>query len=830
MLVEYIKLHKYKRLMLSNTTTFEWTPMGNLMIILGSNGSGKSSIMEELSPLPPRHVQFVKGGQKVFKCSHRSSKYIMSSLYETGTGYHSFLKDGEELNNGHTFKIQEELCYQEFGITREIHDIATGKIKFTNLNTAKRRELLTRMSPVDLNYAFTVFHKLRQEHRSQKGVMDLMTKRLVSENHDVPSDNEVTLLKEASQRLTTKLNALFNERVVYNERTFNSPEHAKHNLNTILDKAKALLKEHVTLPDFVKVHDAEGFDVLNTTVINQRTNVEALIARLAEELEKLKAMDRSDLDTAEADLEALESELVKRELELIHQTNALDNYDGFFPLVKVQIVSESALITLENLFKQWHALLTAFPENEDRYYSREKAELKTTRLKAVQAELSHLNAKFIGLKTRIRSIKECELIECPKCEHGFKPGVTQEEHDSLIVNAKLYPEQIQTLELELTELEEYLERFKEYYTYVSRFGNLTREFPMFQPLWNKCISETVMFVKPASYIGQALDWYNVSQVYTKNALNQLQIDNLTKRIKAINEIDKDAVGYIRNRSKELQGELSELYGESTTLSNKGHWLVQVKKDILSRVHAIDTILEEHKQWHVNCTKYRDYLLSEAYNAEIHTLQIKLAENTRTLSTLEQKDTTIRTLENEVTNATTVHGDLSILIKAMSPNGGLIGKYLLMFMQGVTTLVNAYISEIWTYPLEVLAAKVDKDELDYNFPINVADGAIITNDIAEGSESQLDIINFAFKLTILKFLGVNELPLFLDEFGRTFDEQHKDNLIPFVTNLIDNGLFRQVFFISHLATTHGAFNLAEFIVIDPSNITVPDVYNQNVTIG
>lgn len=789
-----------------------------------------SSVMEELSPLPPRHIQFTKGGKKIFKCSHKGSKYVLTSVYEFGTGHHSFIKDDEELNNGHTYKIQDELCYQEFGINREIHEIAVGKIKFTNLNTAKRRELLTRMSPVDLNYAFNVYHKLRQEHRSQKGVMDLMTKRLVSENHDVPSDNEVTLLREESARLTVRLNALFSEKTNHNERTYSSIEQAQSNLDSIEYRAKELLLSHIEMPDFVNVADMEAYNELLNTVTNQRTNLEALIQRLAEELEKLKAMDKSDLDTSEEELAALENELAERELNYIKDKETLDNYLGYFPIVQLQVNSDSAYGTLENAFKQWHTLLTTFPENEDRFFSQDKAMDSADRLKAVQLELNHLNGKFIALKSRVRAIKECELIECPKCEHGFKPGVTREEHDLLVANAKLYPDQIEALEREEKTLEDYLERFNVYYTYVSRFVNLTREFPMLQPVWDKCTEDAVMFVKPSGYIMQALDWYSASKVYIQNALNTIQIENLNKRIKAIAEIDKDAMGYIKARSKEINAELVEMYGDNTVLENRRYVLTQVKQTILNKIAAMATVLKDYEQWQSDCIKYRDYLLSEAYTAEINALQINLAETTRTLSNMEQKETTIRTLENEVNNATLTHKDLSVLIKAMSPNGGLLGKYLLTFMQGVVTLVNAYINEIWTHPLQVLPSKVDKDELDYNFPIDVADGAVVTNDIAEGSESQLDIINFAFKLTILKFLGVNEMPLFLDEFGRTFDEQHRDNLIPFITNLIDNGLFRQVFFISHLATTHGAFNLAEFIVIDPSNITVPDTYNENVKIS
>ena len=81
----------------------------------------------------------------------------------------------------------------------------------------------------------------------------------------------------------------------------------------------------------------------------------------------------------------------------------------------------------------------------------------------------------------------------------------------------------------------------------------------------------------------------------------------------------------------------------------------------------------------------------------------------------------------------------------------------------------------------------------------------------------------------KFMGYDEYPLILDEFGRTFDEQHRANLIPFISRLIELGVYKQIFYISHFESTHGAFNQAEIIVMDPTNVTVPEVYNKNVVV-
>ena len=85
------------------------------------------------------------------------------------------------------------------------------------------------------------------------------------------------------------------------------------------------------------------------------------------------------------------------------------------------------------------------------------------------------------------------------------------------------------------------------------------------------------------------------------------------------------------------------------------------------------------------------------------------------------------------------------------------------------------------------------------------------------------------MAILKFLGLEQMPLYLDELGGAFDDQHRSNLIPFVTGLIENGLFNQVFYICHFEETYGAFNQADYLVVSPSNITTPENFNKNVNI-
>lgn len=831
MYITLFRLSKYKRLMMSNIQSFEWTPTKNLLIMIGSNGSGKSSIMDELSPIPSRHSNFEKGGEKEFHCSHNGSRYVLLSKYGHGTGNHSFMRDNVEMNTGGTFKVQEDLCYQEFGITKELHDICTGRIKFTQLSTAKRREILTRMSVVNLDETFDLFNSLKTEHRSQKGVVDTITKRLVNDNGDVPSDSEMNLMKRETEQMHTRLNRLFQEKGQTKNKVFNSIEQAEQELSTIVQAAKGVLYRYPYMPKKLVIRDHTEYQAEYAMAREQYSAVKAVINRMAEELDNLRSTTPNQIDVAPETITELSEQVrvLMGEVELLgQQSEYYNNLPDVFPLVQFDLMGEASR-KVNTLFDRLYESMNAFPENPDGEMSKVEAGKRTERVKELKSIRRQMEDKYAQIAQRIARLKGCESVICPKCEHDFKPGVDPTESGRLEEGNVKLAEQMDRLDEELKDHETYLERFQEYCGHVHNFVQITRDYREFDSLWSFIAGKNIMYRTPAQWKAKLIEWHKHMDIYVNFQLKAQTMAAKSKRLIELKAIDKDAVAYTRERCEALEHEIAVKYTSAQDLNSYLTEMQQCETEILGNINEIEEIVRRYTSWRSRMGQQIEWCLDQAYTAEISDIQVKLAETTRTLNQMEQRETTIRALENEVTNSTLIMDDLGILIKGISPNGGLLGRYLMGFMQGVVTIVNAYIDEVWTYPMEVLPSKVDKDELDYNFPLKVAGGKVVAADIANGSDSQLEIVNFGFCMAMRKFFHLDEFPLFLDETGRTFDEQHRENFIPFVNRLIENGQFRQVFFISHFSSQHGAFNQAEIMVLDPTNVTVPEQYNKNVQI-
>jgi energy-coupling factor transporter ATP-binding protein EcfA2 len=826
MQIDLVYLEKYTRLMVKNIQSIEWTPTKNLMVMIGSNGSGKSSLMEELSPLPAHHSEFEKGGGiKEFHCRHKGSRYVLESTYGKGTGYHKFVKDDIELNPGHTYAVQEELCKQEFGLTREIHDLQIGKTKFSKMSTAKRREWLTKASPVDLSYAFAVLDDVSKEHRAQGGTVQTINKRLANENHDLLNDSEMNHRRLESKRLTARLNLLFQEKQPTKGAQFRNVGEAQQQLDAILLRAKQLLRTYPVLSDSIAVSGRDQYNEQVSQRLGEYRTVQAVVDRLVEELENLKATVPSNVDRPTPEQI---KELQERHKEYLdeaeYQLSMCQSYSGPVPLVNLDIYGDPTA-KLDTAFDRFYTIMLTIPDNADGLMNTKTATENKQLLKEKITKRRSLEDYSLAVQQRISRLKGCEHVHCPNCQHTFAPGINPEELPQLEVKLRECSSAEDRVLAEIKELEEYLEKYEDYSVYVRNYSTLAREHNELLSVWGW--ASNFLYRTPRAFTNEIIAWHNAQRAMLNSMVMQDKANVISQRLKAISEMDMDAVGYMQQRAASLEVEVGNLLLKQTEMKTALDYYQSSGRGIQQFTESTNKLLDDYDQLMAKYRHHADWLLDQAYDEEISVTQRTLAANEQELHRMEHKEIELRTLEDTVRQASETHADLGVLVKALSPKGGLIGRYLLGFLQGVTSICNAVIEEIWTYPMEILSARVDREDLDYKFPLKIQGGAVMAPDIEFGSSSQTEVADFAFHMALLKFLGFDDYPLYLDELGRTFDEQHRANLVPFISRLIEMGTFSQVFYISHFESTHGAFNQAEVFVLDPTNVTVPEVFNKNV---
>jgi hypothetical protein len=226
----------------------------------------------------------------------------------------------------------------------------------------------------------------------------------------------------------------------------------------------------------------------------------------------------------------------------------------------------------------------------------------------------------------------------------------------------------------------------------------------------------------------------------------------------------------------------------------------------------------------------DSIRNDVIDETVRTHQMEIGGIMRKLSEKEGQEGIVRDLQSSMVDVELDVEALKLLTQALSPNEGLIAEQLSGDIGCLVAQLNSVIASIWTYDMTVVSCGLETGELDYKFPVRIGSETKLRPDVFKTSKGQQQVIDLAFHLTAMLYLDLTDYPLFLDEPGEGFDEQHRVGLISFVKQLMEMNQHSQLFLISHYAASHGSFVGAEVLVLDDRNISVPGEYNTHVVMA
>lgn len=827
MYIEKLILTGFRRLLLSDINHFEITPQSVMQLILGRNGSGKSSILAELTPWPAHHSQYAKGGCKEFHCRARGHHYILTSTFKgSGSGHHEFYVDNENLNRGRTYAVQKQLVEQHFGLTKETVDLLTGHTTFTGMTPAKRREWLTQLCPVDLSYAFSLHHNVKTLHRDQQGVVKYQRKRLTREHQDTPGDGALEKQREQKATLTQQLDHLYQQR-----RDVDGPgDSLEAHVQRLSKAAEKLLKKTPYHIPGAGIESPEALDEALEAAYNDHVGEDARLQQAIETLENhRKEAPAEDATLSDEQIAQLRQERHDLHEKVTAKQTVVDNLAPPLPLGDLQDNPRPSQ-TLNHLYQELTQLLHHFPRNPDGYYRRETGRQVKSRYEENVKRQQSLEQTLTRYRARQAQLKGCESLVCPNCDHTFVPGVNPNDIVELDKKIQDTVDQLQGVPEQIEADQTYLEELRDYISYVRQFQHLTQQFPGFDDLWAFCGEHKVFFREPRQWTDAFITWYETMCTVVDHQLDKDRLAKIDHQLRFVDALDHDVVARHRERTQALQAEIETRTQRVKEYQRHRDAVLRHRDQLQAWREECQTVLEDYDRLVEHFKTDRAQAYQSLLQEETERLQVQLAQVQENLTRAEVRQGVIDDIEAQHQQAEKVLQEYHVLTKALSPTDGLIGHYLMTFMQSVVQYINAVIARVWTYPMEILPSKVDKDELDYRFPISINNDAQQTGDIAEGSTSQRDIINFAFRLLAMRFLGLQDMPLYLDELGSTFDDQHRVNVVDFLDNFMELDQTQQVFFISHYASTHGAFTNADVCVIDTANVQVPKQFNQHVSIA
>ena len=825
-----LELHKYIRLAFSAVETIVYRPELDSQIIIGSNGSGKSSLMSELNPLPVPKNYMLPGGYKRVEVEHKGKNYTLLSTYGKG-GKNSFKEHTDnglvELNEGGTAMAQKILIEKIFGLNIELLRLWLGQTLFTDLPPTKRRDWILKLSGSDLDYAMKAFSIAKNMLNDAKAVDKHIAKRLGDETADVADQNRINQLEDQVATLTNELNNLLEQK---NNSLPSVPtltvemSRLSREFDDCVAEASTLrlVKPKFIAPEINNIHSLwNAITNIKTEKGLQKERLDELYKQKQHIEETLAALSKNGVNSAN-DLQAVTDEINK-------EIKAIIGCTEIYKAVDMENI-EQLVGRFQGQRGMIVEMLSILPFNDNGYYSRDKLEKTKVFISKTQGFLGSANQRSNELSHYLKHFNNSENIECPQCEHQFVPGYKNFDPVAIEKEIKELNQSISEQEDRLRKATAYAEECTDYVRQINAFKRMVSENPDFEALWSQMVKDGLYKVHPHSHLplvenfSQQLDnCLSIRKLQESVKLNETILKTINDQKSESKNYSDDHVLYLDSYIAKSIARIKEL-DEQLQRATRYYRDVEKTTKAIERAEQIRDGLADRYNLLVKAS------INHAVNQEIQSRQVTLATANGLLTKINKHDAVIKDLQNQKIESGDKVQDANIIMKALNPIDGLISKYIQSFLDVFIGDINDVVSDIWTSDLEILTCDIDSNDVTCKFPLSVNNGFLITPDIAESSAGQKDVINFAFRMVIAQYLGLHDYPLFLDELAPTLDEKHRENITRYINELMEGNQFEQMFMISHYSANHYAFANSEILMLDGRNIiNKPAHYNRHVRI-
>lgn len=795
-------------------------------ILLGRNGNGKTTLLGEISPLPPDNAEYDENGYKEIEYTFQNKHYrLVSNTGKKSTHYFYF--NGKNLNTGMTLRVQLELVKQHFNITPEIKNVISGidgADLFSSLSLPRRKSVLMAINPSDTTLILKVYDALRSTHNQTKGALKHQRQRLAAELSRQKSINAVPIeeLRYEIKFLDGEIkNALFAHGVLSTVTDPDLRPYIKKLDNILIDILN--VKHQVEHPiSWYEQAIEKSQRFIQTDKLHEATLI-AFINDVSDKINSVNPDQSMSIGEYEAKINELRGIVSSLEHELAGANQLIDQHTFF----QDEVYQSRSLIRELPAFIERLSVLSITPDDE--MSAPEFTRLLEAR-KRYTSEVDVLDREIQKARHTLRHYSQADSVKCPECQHGFKLGF--ENFDSA------------QLKILIDKMHTNKEGREEKLKYV------TDKIEINEP-WYYSMLELMRFIRctrNAPVFSSIIKHYRVGKKENPSLINILNTiverDNLKVKIAEVKQNLQTTEGSYRLIN---ESDIHTLYQYLETLnrnlSETQRRVSRRQRDLRTWEKALQTIKTERllittygvyfDEFFNLLVEKGKFVIKEAIEERINTLTPKKEQLMTDIIRSESLTSVVNAIQEQVNELERKEKHLAYLIDKLSPTKGFIGHLMLDFLNAFCANVNATIGKVWTEPLTLLSPGVEENDLDYKFKVVTTNVKKPITDIRKCSGGEKDIINFSIRAVLLRYLGQQSgLPFVMDEIGATFDELHRQRFSHYISTENRIGTLPQTFMVSHYISQYGAFknNEVKMIVLNTRGLTTPDHANENVIIG
>jgi len=799
MILKEIILKNYSRLYVSGIKELVYKPINGMQIVLGSNASGKSSLLKEIIPnVENLNLDYDDGGYKKATYLHNNKTYIIG--YTRDGNKHSFIVDGEELNSVGLKKTQKILIESHFNITKPVHELLLSTTTLTNMSISERKNWFTKiLSDIDYDYALQLYIKTKTKVRDLTSYIKLTQSKILKDEEYFKNitEDDLKILKKDKDLFSNMITNLLQAKK-------NLPNIDKPNINAYIDI-------NIQLTNLLKKVNKYKFTIkkVNDKVLligNDIKHYEKELNSLTNEINNITVIEDGEFNTI-----ALKDKIKK-----------INN-----DINKIDIVSFNNIEDLIVKIKLFKSVYTNLIDYVSDYVNIDTININELSLANIKNSIDIRKSKIDELNVKINKIEK-EIAEqnafksngettCPKCSNVFIPNYNELSFNDL-------KDKLENLNEFKTKIEKEIDGLEETFKLLNNKLNILNNIELtISNLDKNIISKIRLYLKDEKTLVN-----NISNLYiTIPDINELNIikDKLNgtqKRLDLLVDISREKI----KENDILKDKLNDKrISFINTINDKNKELdFYIKlRNIYNTIFKHKRYLEEMNTKISNYKKNRiDMLYNDYYNdvismckEEIYIIEEKIAKH----KNIEEHYKNLKLELDKYKMSLEVNKKLE---EYLSPNKGIIGKSISNTINLVLENMNYIINQMWSYEINILPCEVENNDLTYRFPVLVNNIKKIP-DINKGSSSIKEVIDLSFKLTAMEILDMLDYPLMLDEFSSTMDNANRISSYMYIEKL-NKQHFNQIFLISHFSELYDRFQNTDVIILDNDNIGYSNSYN------
>lgn len=847
MRITRIEIRNFTPFVIAGTQSLVLDTEKSIQVILGTNGTGKSALIREITPMPAGREDYEEDGYKRIDITYRGAHYVLTSDFSKPNRAHSFIRNDVELNDSGTTGGQKDLVQQHLNYTPTVDALINLRFLLTRETASGRRQFLTAASPYNIGFILDK-HKAacsrirtckemlqRQYARRDQLKAQILDAALVAElQKESVSLNDVVARHIEFLHETNSLIAEYTE-----EKSTLSTSPRRAGTDALLRDGYDNVRRFAGVPRGDIDLRISELDVRLAEIRTSMTGLEARTSEYAGEISRyqnrLLELQCDQTEEVYHEICGLEETVDRLEPLLIEDPFPAILMDDIPPILedirKILVRFEGCtvkLLRVQHIQRKQNKL----------WYRQRQIGTLTTLLREKEENLIQVKA---ALKYHIRDIPKdkCAGDACPLFR-SFR--TTFDRNEAMRADLEI---QIANLRYRINRWSTYVEHLREqtdalsgYAPHLTALNACLAQYRHLAEVLRKQNIDVLFILKSNPMV-----IYQRLSAHYANSRDYHQY-HTAKRTLAEKILEREKLSNTDSGEKRLLGEV--LAEKTETYSKVRTEFQQVEAEYSTVLHQQDLAVSYRSYLHT-LEEIREGMLGDLHAQtlafEIGQLQTlrghlegskrKAIERLGTINqTLRDQDILKALYEGEVETQIrmieTERDELVALEKALSPSSGIPHVFSVEFLNDLIETTNYYIAQVFSYPLALVPLDA-KRPVDYKFPLRDRERVKTDATTTMTSKAQRETIDLCFDLALMHVVGVTDIPLKLDEYGDSLDTYHVQQLLHLLTRTVDEETVSQLFLVNHHAAIHDGLANASVLVMNGDNILKPPKFNEHAQI-